>query len=394
MGLFLPPRYPLPGVTVGTATVEGGVQGLLGTSNTPASGNIGTANRAVFIPLNLLDPFLVAKAFWCNGTTASTDSVDIGVYNMTDISTGRLDLIRSTGAVLASGASVVQDTATFRTARANLTASSSSTDAATYALASVTLKAGRLYLLSVENSHGSSASAVSAITGGPTFTSRSTTQYNGTLNRTSIWSAVPTADFTGVLTIAFGGTTQTGACWSLEEFAGVDTSSNDGIVQQAVGTGNSATALATLAAFGSANNATFGAHGHAAATATAPGAGFTETADVTTATPAQALETAWNVGNDTTVDATFTSAQWGSCAVEIKADASAFVIPPGRTYLAIGATGTTTTFLNSSPGGPRVMAGGGLIASSALPLLSSVIGAVGNQSVIPICGFSSRTLLG
>lgn len=196
--------------------------------------------------------------------------------------------------------------------------SSSSTDANNYVTGTVTLKAGRLYLMAVENSKGSAtADVVSSITGGPTFTSRSSVAYNTNLNRVSIWSAVPTADYTGTLTINFGGVTQTGAVWALTEVSGVDMSTTDGIVQQATGTGNSGTALATLAAFASTANFTFGAMAHAAATATTFGSGFTESSDQTTATPAQALETEHLLGNDTTVDATFTSAQWGACAIEL-----------------------------------------------------------------------------
>ena len=202
----------------------------------------------------------------------------------------------------------------------NVLASSSSTDATSYAMASTVYRTGCLYLLSVENSKASAADVVSSITGGgPTFTSRSSTTFNtSTANRVSIWSAVPTSDFTGALTISFGANTQTGCVWSLNEFRNVDTTTNDGIVQQAVGTGNSGTALATLAAFTSTNNATFGAHGVAAANAGTAGSGFTELSDTTAATPAQALHTDWRFTNDTTVDDTFTSAQWGSCAVEIK----------------------------------------------------------------------------
>lgn len=368
----------------------------------PSSGTWGTANAANFYPIYLPEPFVVSKAFWCNGATVGTDSIDIGVYAMTDQSTGRCDLIRSTGAVLSAGTvSVVQEVGTWKVARANITASSSSTDATTYATASVTLKAGRLYLMSVENSHGSSATAVSTISGGPTFTSRSTTQYNSSLNRVSIWSAVPTTDYTGTLTIDFGATTQTGACWSLDEMSGVDTTTNDGIVQNAVGTGNSGTALATLAAFGSTSNATYAAHGHAAATASAPGSGFTELSDVTAATPAQALCTDWRVDNDTTADATFTSAQWGSCAVEVKADTSSFVIPPsmpGNTniYMAFAISGTTATVIRSAPSVPPAMAASVLLKTSSFPLPSTVIpttlGSSTSRRVLG--GFSSRSLIG
>lgn len=233
-------------------------------------------------------------------------------------------------AVVASGATITHDATSGianslgTKAVANIAGatSSSSTDANNYVTGSVTLRAGRLYLLSVENSKGSAtADAVSSVTGGagvPTFTSRSTTTYNSNLNRVSIWSAVPLADYTGTLTINFGGVTQTGAVWALNEIIGADPVTNHGIVQQAVGTGNSGTALATLGAFTSTDNWAFGAMAHAAATATTFGSGFSELSDTTAATPAQALETEYRATSDTSVDATFTSAQWGACAVEIQ----------------------------------------------------------------------------
>lgn len=204
----------------------------------------------------------------------------------------------------------------------NLTSGGDSTDGNFYVTASVTMKAGRLYLMSVENSHASAAAApdgVEPLTGGAfSMVSRSTTTFNGGLNRTSIWSCVPSQDYTGGVNISFS-PAQTGATWSLDEVTGVDTTSNDGIVQQAVGSGTSTTPLVTLAAFAAAANGTYAAHGHAAATATTPGTGWTELSDATTATPAQAIETAYRFDNDTTADATIASEAWGSCAIELSA---------------------------------------------------------------------------
>jgi hypothetical protein len=208
----------------------------------------------------------------------------------------------------------------------NLIAAGDSVDGTTFTTASVTLKAGRLYLMSVENSHDTAAVAVDDITPASgsaiTMTSRSTTTYNSGLNRVSIWSGVASADYTGTLVIEFA-SAQSGATWSLDEVTGVDTTTTDGVVQQAVGSGSSTTPLATLSAFAYAENGAYAAHGHAAADATAPGTGWTELGDTTAATPAQALQTAFRMDNDTTADATITSAEWGSCAIELQADKSA-----------------------------------------------------------------------
>lgn len=379
---------------------------LSGTSApAPTSGTWGTASLVSFLPLFTLEPFVVAKAFWCNGATVGTDSIDLGLYRMTNFTTGRLDLIRSTGAVLSAGTtSVVQEVSAWKVAAnaAALTTGTDSTDATSYTTASVTLKAGRLYLLSIVNT-AASANAVSGITGGATWTSRSTTQYNGTAHRVSIWSGVPTVDYSGALAIDFGANTQTGCRWSLNEFSGVDTATDDGIVQQAVGTGTSTTPLATLAAFASANNATFGVNANTSDSTTTPGTGFTELSDDNTATtPASFLQTQWRVDNDTTSDGTIANNPWGACAVEIKADTSPFVIPPAlpgapELYMAFVVSGTTATILRVAPGSAilRGLARGMLGLSGTFPLPSNCtpVAPAGNMEY-PLAGFSRRSLIG
>lgn len=400
--IYVPgPRHPVNPVVINP------YQQLLmfrqGGTGVPASGTWGTAARALFYPLEVWEPFVVAKAYWCNGATVGTDFIDIGAYLMTDMTTGRLDMIRSTGAVLSAGTvSVAQEAPGWRIARAQITSGNSSTDATSYATASVTLKAGRLYLLSVVNTKAS-ADVISAVTGGPTFTSRATTQFNGTAHRVSLWSAVPTTDYTGTLTIDFGGgNTQTACVWSLLECSGVDTTTTDGIVQTATGTGSSTTPLATLGAFDSADNATFGINANVSDTTTTPGAGFTEMSDNNAATPAACMQTQWRVDNDTTSDGTITSAQWGAIAAEIKADtASPFVIPPTligvtNVYMGFCVSGTTATVMRGvSPNIWNGQAAGMLQLASAFPLPSSLIpvSAVTAPNNV-LAGFSLRSLIG
>ncbi len=398
-----PPRHEMAPVVV-TPFSDLSIGTSIAAIGAAVSGS-STAGVAILVPLYLPEPFTVLKAFWANGSTAGTNSIDIGVYRMTNMTTGRVDLIRSTGAILSAGTLIAQGSAAWRIATtgvSSLTSGSSSVDATSYTTASVTLKAGRLYLMSVENSKAS-ADVVSVISSGPTFTSRSSTQFNGTANRISIWSAVPTVDYTGTLVIDFGGgNTQTGACWSLDEFSGVDTSTTNGIVQNAVGTGNSTTPLATLGAFGNANNATFGATGQSAANATAPGTGFTETADVTAATPAQALETEWRVDNSTAVGSTITSNPWGICAVELKADASSFIIPASSAgasniYMAMCASGTTAQVCRLGLDTRNARASGMLqsavgVVNFPLPSTFVPVGCTSNGNVW-WAGFSLRALL-
>ncbi len=403
MSMWIPPdRSAYPGVII-TPFHDVSVGLSDNFIQAPASSAVGVSSQAIFYPVRCAVPFVVSKAFVLNGATVGTDSWDLGVYRMTDMTTGRLDLVRSTGAVVSAGTiNRLAEASAWKVAAnsAAITAGNDSTDSATYTTASVTLKAGKLYIAAVENS-AASAGTISSITntGAPTFAAApatSTTQYNGTANRISIWTCVPTVDYTGTLVITFGAT-QTGCVWAINEFSGVDTTTNNGIVQSAVGTGTSVTPLATLAAFGSANNATFQCHGHAAATATTAGTGFTELSDTTTATPAQALETEWTVANDTTADATITSAAWGAVAVEIKADASSFVIPasmPGapNTYLAFTCNGSTATFFLTNPAVTNFRPAGVLTASN-FPLPSNLIPSTpsGSQTKV-LFGFSSRSL--
>lgn len=386
------PRSPIPSLTLTPMSKETNPV----FQNLPAAAAWFAAGRVIFTPLILAEPFPVAKAFWANGGTVGTDNLDIGVYNMTDLTTGRCDLIRSTGAVLSAGASVIQETATWRVATANITSGNDSTDSATYTTASVTLKAGRLYLMSVANT-AASADTISSITGGfAAAPATSTTQYNGTAHRVSIWYLVPTADSTGTLTITFGAT-QTSATWSLNEFSGVDTTTNGGIVQAVVGTGTSVTPLATLAAFGSANNATFGALSNVSDTTTTPGTGFTELSDTNATTPSVCLQTEWRVDNDTTVDGTITSAAWGAVAVELKADTSPFVVPANaNTYLAFGCSGTTATIVQANPSSAVVghQAGNLQITSAGIPLPSNVTPVVITTWRGAIAGLSRRSLIG
>ena len=395
-----PPHHRLPDICL-TPFCDA-MQGASNNTVAPASGTWGTANLARFHPLSLVEPFTVAKAFWCNGATVGTNSIDIGVYRMTDMTTGSLDLIRSTGAVLSAGsANVVQEVSAWKVAAniAALTTGVDSTDATDYTTASVTLKAGRLYLMSFVNT-AADAAVISGIAGGPTWASRSTTQYNTTAHRVSIWSGVPTADYTGTIVVSFGAT-QTSGRWSLNEFSGVDTATTDGIVQPAVGTGNDTTPLATLAAFGSSNNATFGALANTADSTTAPGTNFRELSDLTTSTtPASFLQTEWYEANDTTVDGTITSGQWGVCAVELKADASPFIIPatmPGAAdiYMGMAMSGTTATIFRSSLAtGGRMAALGVLSAATSFPLPPTIVPVAVTTALVPLAGFSSRSLIG
>jgi hypothetical protein len=307
------------------------------------SSGTAAANVAQFFPLYPYEPYTVAKAYSASGATVGVDMIDMAIYRMTDQATGRMDMVRSTGQFYVNLPNVVQEAGLPQVIGVNVTSGNSSADATSYTTAIVNLSAGKLYLLSVENSRAT-ADVVSSVDNGPTFTSRSSVAWNTNANRTSIWSAAPTTNYTGTLVVNYGAATQTGCVWSLEEFSGVDTATNDGVVQQATGTGTSTTPSAALAAFASTYNATYFACSNVADSTTTPKAQFTELVDIGAATPAQYLETQWFVGNDTAPTGTITSGVWGACAVEIKAStAPASLWRTARTQLDSGNSSADAT---------------------------------------------------
>lgn len=357
-----------------------GVRGSLATT-----GGL-TSNGARYVQFVTHRPYPIARWWWLNGATVGTNFIQAGIYTKA----GQLIAI-SPKTLSAGTVNEPQYVPAYVGGANQITNGSSSTDAQTYTTGSVVMKAGRLYLMSVENSHASSAAAVSSITqtggGAPTFASRSTVQFNGTLNRVSIWSCVPTVDFSGTLDITITGSANTGACWSLAEFLHVDTTTNDGIVQNATSTGNSTTPLATLSAYGSVNNATFGAFGVGAANAGTPSTGYFEVSDNTAATPAQALQTVFRLDNDTTVDETITSAQWGACAVEIKALSTASILIPAMTgYLALWANGNTATIMRNISGSMQPAQSQETGLTNGLPQTATMV----SGAFLPVFGITRR----
>jgi hypothetical protein len=192
----------------------------------------------------------------------------------------------------------------------------SDADATSYVTASVKMRAGRLYFLSIANS-AASAAAVASITGGGTWTSQATSQYNGTADRLSLWSCVPGADYTGTLTISFGASTETSCIWNISEVAGADTSTNDGIVQSSVATGNSTAPNAVLAGVDS-NNSMFSACGHAGSDVPNAGSGWARLDSAAATTPVHGLATEMRVQPWITTNWSITSSQWGCITVEVK----------------------------------------------------------------------------
>src|SRR3989344_2577104 len=212
---------------------------------------------------------------------------------------------------------------------ANLTSGSSTTDASSYTTASITPSANKLILVAVtiRNDTSDAASAPTISGNGLTWVQINTQSFGARQNLT-LFRSMGASPSAGVITIDTGGDTMDMVSWTVAEFDGVDTSGTNGsgaIVQNAVNSTTGATSLTVpLAAFGSANNATYGTFTHSQFNeGIAQGTGFTELAD-SFAAGVYGTESEWRNDNDTSVDASWvTSGNAAGIAVEIKAAAGA-----------------------------------------------------------------------
>ena len=293
----------------------------------------------------------------------------------------------------------------WRIARTALDSGANTTDAASFATNSVTFKRGRLYVLSFTSTKASAPDAASSVTltsATTAWTSVATSTFNSHASptqRLTVYSFVPTTDYTDTITVAFGAT-QTGFSWSLVEMSGVDTTTNNGIVQSAIGYVDAgAMVQAALSAFGDSRNCTYAVASIANASATTAGAGFTQLNTVTYGTPNTRMADEWRVDNHRGPWGTWTSGGAAIIALEIKCDTSALVIPasqPGspQVYMAFNMNGTTATIFRTSPTGLFLRAAGYLTQASTFPLPSSVTVTGIAPSRIPLAGFSLRSLIG
>jgi hypothetical protein len=362
--------------------------GLMATA--PASGTLGAANRGYNLPFYLSKPYPLARWFWLNGATVGTDYIQAAIYDRD------FRLQFASPRVLSAGTVNQLQFTNPGVAITTIDGSASSADNTSYnhvMAAGVTLRQGQLYLLAIANTHATDAAVVSAITGSPsfpgTFTSRASVQFNGTLSRISLWSVIPTADWTGTLTFNYGASTQTNFRAQINRVMGADTATNDGVVQTATGTGTSVTPLATLAAFGSVNNGTFGCFSGGVQSGT-PNAGWQEIQDNVANV---ALQSAYRSDNATTVDYTLAaSAPWGAIGAEIKADTSPFWVPAMRGYLFLWITGTTATLYRRTGWTEFVdsFQNPGLGGSGTPEQQTSQVGGPSGAGIAPVFGFTRR----
>jgi hypothetical protein len=227
----------------------------------------------------------------------------------------------------------------------SLTDNSSASDATTYATASVTLTANRLYLLFV--SHRTTTGPVTAATAtstGATWVAIDSQGFNnddGTgLNRITVLRTMVGSDQTGAITIAFGGQTQLGAAWAVIEVTGMDTSGTNGSGAIVTSNKNLSTGVLTLtltfAALSASANRPIAGFGSINSNAANQSTDWTQLAERIGDTAY--LCVAWNDSDaDTTVVSTISSnSDHGGVGIEIKAAAAATKAPNGKMRLNFG----------------------------------------------------------
>lgn len=213
-----------------------------------------------------------------------------------------------------------------------LTKGGSAVGASSYATASVSVVSGRYYIIGFASRTGITAdpTAPTATGAGLTISVEKSVVYDNTSSsrrRLTVFKALCSSTTSGAITFDESSQAQTNAEWIVLEIpSGFNTT---GTVVQSVsnfdGSASVSSLTVTLAAFGSANNATMGffADGDAATWTAGSGFTFTDSSKVNTNT---GLFTEFRADNDTTVDATYsTNSELGVIGLEIKSDGSVSV---------------------------------------------------------------------
>lgn len=226
---------------------------------------------------------------------------------------------------------------------ANLTEGSYGTAGTTFTTASISPSSNKLVLLSFTARNGASTDpTISSISGnGLTWelVNYANWDSDSTSRRTTfVYRSMGASPSTGTITVTFG-ESNTNFAWSVDEFSNVDTSGTNGsgaVVQSNYNTGAdpSSDLTVTLAAFGSVDNATFGAFGEYNNATPTQDSGWTLLASQNTF---DSLFTEFIATNDTSVYMSFSPAsKVGGVGVEIKAAAASSIRRYTLTTLSVG----------------------------------------------------------
>ncbi len=203
--------------------------------------------------------------------------------------------------------------------RSTLTASGTTTDAASFATASVAPTANEVVMLAISNTITSGVTAPTSVTGNGITYTKAVEKVIGT-RAVSIWWGVSASPSAGAITIDFGANIQTTCAWDVEQTTGASNATP--IAQSQTGSGTAAigSLTAPLSAFSDiTNNLGFYIAQHGANEATNPATSWTEIQDMALGTPAAAHETAFiSGGSALNPQPTWTtSAAYAMAAVEI-----------------------------------------------------------------------------
>jgi len=246
-----------------------------------------------------------------------------------------------------------------------LTSSANASPGATQATASITPTANRLVKLSINISWASQQTTAPALTityggTGLTFELIASVMHwpvgSDWWNTQYLYRALGASPTAGAITIDPGVVSMDAIAWAVSETSDVDTSGTNGsgaVVQSATNfNGPSVSALAaTLAAFGSANNATFACFGCGDTDATvrtfAPSAPDSEIHD--TGAQYSSIGTQFYSGNNTTPDTTVSASLTGDSgiagiAIEIKAASSGYTLVVGAGSSALSGQTVATKY--------------------------------------------------
>lgn len=206
---------------------------------------------------------------------------------------------------------------------ANKIQNGSAAGATSYATASVSPLANRLYLLTV-GSLGPSVVNTPTVTGASmTWTQVVTKVQAGNTRRITIFRALNAVGGSGALTIDFAGQSQTNCNWALDEFQGMwlEGTNGDAAIVQTAGNDNTGTntgITVTLGAFRNVRNAVYaGVRASPATVVVTKKSTFTELSNFTPASGG-VLETEFLASNDTTPNWTWPSASVNIVAVAVE----------------------------------------------------------------------------
>lgn len=206
----------------------------------------------------------------------------------------------------------------------NLAAAGDTTDRGSgnpYTTASVTLEAGRLYVLAVVGNRVDNPDTPTVTSSGATWTLRESVDYNTIASpdhRICVFLGTVASQQIGAISIEYAAT-QLGCRWSVDEVTGHNTGSP--IVQDGENRADTGTSFSvTLAAFADAvNNAMYCVVVHSSADAINKEAAHTQLSDGQTGAGTTIhMKVVWFLGEDTSVDFTTASNRfWGGITMEI-----------------------------------------------------------------------------